>query len=549
MNEVFKIALVKEKLRQLLSKKWMGPAVILIAIAVKIIQQIYFFNTRSDMTYQVLGMHHLLEGHGISLASLSIADISSVNYNPLNQWPPGFSLLLTPFYLLCGKNYIAAALTLGIACAILLIFVTRGILKLCSVPYHLVNLFTLATGFFSYYFYTIPCTDAAGISFLLTAFYFALKILKKEKTGKSDLLLLCLSLILSGFIKYLFVPVVFVIPVFLFVKGLMNKASPLKRAGLYSFMVLLLVFGAFFLWQKTATGTTGYIKEVQRGFYPENLEASFPFVPGAFIRPDSLLALLGQESAAWKITFEILQVITLVLFVTAALLLLKWFLKNRLKNISTAGDFAFLSFKVSAIIVLLLVFLSLRVGKETFDFGKWTYVQEPRYYGTIIVFIHLAVFIFYVQKKIWSSSKRTLLLGLFLLLWLPEVVRGLYFTANRVAKLGKETYGWQQELGFQKAADAVIRRIELQQPGKTIVLAGNSDWMILRVSLFSHLAAFTNTDMLLKPEEIKSSKPAILLTMIAEDKKDIYKSFISLNGVKEEGSTNGFLFYSFPVIP
>lgn len=527
----------------------MGIVVILGAIIIRVIQQIYFFNTRNDMTYQVLGMQHLLEGNGISFASLNSSDISSVIYHPLNKWPPGYSILLVPFYLLCGKNYILAALMLGITCSALLIFVTRGILRLSGVPYHLINLFTCITGFFSYYFYTIPCTDAAGVSFLITALYFALRILKSKMALKSNVLLLCLSLVTAGFIKYLFIPAIVVIPAFLLAKGYLTKTGYLKKAGLISFIFLIAVFGSYFVWQKTGTGEIGYIREAQRGFYPENLKAAFPFITGAVTRPDTITKVFPETANTGKDIFIVFQVLTLVFFVPLAAALTTSLIKNSRKKVPVSENFISLSFLISLALIVLLVYLSLRVGKENFEFGKWTYIQEPRYYGAIIIFIHLGFFIFYSQQQPLPSRIRVWMFGLVLLLMTPEIMRGITFTAGRIVKCGVETFGWQQELGFQKKADAIITKIKGQQPENIIVLAGTSDWMVLRIALYSHLPAFTNADLLLKPDEIKSSKPAILLAIIADDKKELYKSFISLKSVKEEGEGNGFRFYSLPVNP
>jgi hypothetical protein len=543
------IVRIVEKVRWLLSQKQTGVFIVLLAIIARIIQQVYFFNTRSDMTWQVLGMQHLLEGHGISRAVPNPADIAEIIYQPLNQWPPGFSLLLAPFYLLFGKNYIAAALALGVVFSLLLIFITRAILKQTGVPYHFINLFTLVTGFFNYYFYTIPCTDAVGISFLITAIYFALRILKSEVGLIKNVFLLCLLLIASGFIKYLFIPALFLIPAIIFFNGMMNKISYLKKAGLFSFISLVIVFGSFFVWQQTGSGTIGYIREAKRGFYPENLQALFPFVTGAFIRPETITQALPGKEGVLKNLFLASQLLTVLCFIGLSFLFLKSFLRNNLKNLSAADNFAWLSFAVSAAVILLLVYLSVRVGKESFDFGKWTYVQEPRYYGAIIIFIHLAVFILYAQQKRMSPTKKIAIASLLFIFWIPELTRGVTFTANRVIKAGKETYGWQQELGYQKKADIIVQKIKTQYPENKIILAGTSDWMVLRVSLYSHLPAFTNTDLLLEPLEIKSTKPAILLAMIAEDKKNIYKSFISLAAAKEEDAADGFVFYSLPVNP
>jgi hypothetical protein len=175
---------------------------------------IVFFNTRSDMTFQILGVQHLLNGEGLSFAHISADNLSAFQYRPITKWPPVFSLLYIPFYILFGKNYIAAAIAMGIVAAIGLIFVTRAILKTLDLPIVYINLFTLLTGFFGYYFYTIPNTDPVGITIFLFACYLCLKMIKKGKTSNTSLFLFMLALLASGLFKYLFILPTMVIPFF-----------------------------------------------------------------------------------------------------------------------------------------------------------------------------------------------------------------------------------------------------------------------------------------------------------------------------------------------
>ena len=208
----------KEKCIRLLADPKTGYFIVFLVIVCRALQLIYLFNSRNDMTFQILGAQYLLDGHGLSAAEISLADISETIYHPLNQWPPGFSILFIPFYLAFGKDYILAALAIGIVFAILLIFAGRAILKVLGVPSHLINLFTLLSGFFGYYFYTKPCTDAEGITFFVIAIYYTLLLLKGKGNTVWNLLLVIFCLLFSGFIKYLYIPVTFVIPVFLFYK-------------------------------------------------------------------------------------------------------------------------------------------------------------------------------------------------------------------------------------------------------------------------------------------------------------------------------------------
>ncbi|HWR32102.1 MAG TPA: hypothetical protein VN451_01140 [Chitinophagaceae bacterium] len=539
------ISAVKEKLKQMLSHRYAGFFIVITVIIARIIQQIYFFNTRNDMTYQVLAAQHLLDGHGISYASIAANDLSHIFYQPLNQWPPGFSVLFIPFYILLGKNYIAAALALGIFCAILLIVTSRAILKLLEVPGYLINLFTILSGFFGYYFYTKCCTDAIGISFLLIAFYYSLLLIKKSGSLTKNILLLTTSLLICGFIKYLFMPAVLVIPFFLIAKGIAAKESPLKKAGAISFFVLLIAFGAFFLYQQNISGSVGYVKEQGRGFFPENLKATFPFITGSFIKPDSHEQFFPLQAGKY-----FFQIISVAFFAVLLFFFLKGLVQNHLKKQCIRNDFFYLSFFVSSVIISLLVFLSLRVAKEPIDQEQfWTYVEEPRYYGIITVLLHIGVFALYPWYK---STKKVFLKYLFpvlILFMIPEMIRGFAFTANRFSRINREKYGWQYELQFQKKINQIISNLSEKGKNRMIILYGTSDWFTLRAGLYSHIPILKESLKKINSQELKTTKPVTVLAIIGKDDFNQNKHFISSESVRSEGNGYGFFFYSFDINP
>ena len=119
------IATFAHKVKHLLADKKITLAIILFTITCRIIQLIYFFNIRVDGMYQHMATLNFVNGHGISTGYALPTDLSTTVYEPLINWPPGYSLLLAPFYILFTHNYIAAGLTLDIFAAITLILFTR----------------------------------------------------------------------------------------------------------------------------------------------------------------------------------------------------------------------------------------------------------------------------------------------------------------------------------------------------------------------------------------------------------------------------------------
>jgi len=101
-------------IRQLLEKKAITIAILLIAIISRVLQNLFFFNIRSDASYQILATDHFIHGHGISLAKVLPQNLSNITYEPLTNWPPGFSILILPFFALFNHDYVAAGLILFI---------------------------------------------------------------------------------------------------------------------------------------------------------------------------------------------------------------------------------------------------------------------------------------------------------------------------------------------------------------------------------------------------------------------------------------------------
>src|SRR5215203_5982614 len=102
----------QQSLQRVLSAKVFGWITIVVAIGVRGIQLLYFFNIRSDASFQFLATQNLVKGHGLSIGRVNASDLASVDYVHLVQWPPGFSILAAPFYVLFNNNYIIAGFVL-----------------------------------------------------------------------------------------------------------------------------------------------------------------------------------------------------------------------------------------------------------------------------------------------------------------------------------------------------------------------------------------------------------------------------------------------------
>jgi hypothetical protein len=542
------------KFKEIFSAKWVSIAVVAIAIAARIIQLVFFYNIRVDGMYQVMAMQNFTSGHGISLSKVLSSDLSATVYESLINWPPGYSVLLSPFYLLFNNNYILAGLALDILAAISLIVICRRILKLLETPIYLVNIFTLFTGFFIYYFYFISSSDSIAITFFAAAIYHTLLILKKDKPTLNNSAWLIILLFLAGFIKYLFIPIVFIIPLFLFLKGYGEPANltgsqraVLRKTGIISFLGLALLFSILLIYQKITSGSAAYISEPSRGWFPENLNMAWPSFPASLINPDTVDIVLPGTGLA---VFRIFQILHLILFAGIFIFILRRIFKLGFKKLSESDSFFYINFFLSAGITILLTILSLGVGKEENIPGQWwTYIEEPRYYGLVNVLLHIAVFGIYQYHKMLQSKFLKYLMICLVIFMLPEFFRGIVFTANRITNITQEEYSWQNDLKIQKYADSIIEKEKKEYPVEKVVVTGSWYYVYYRVGIYSKIPALLETEKINDLSTLNSKKPTLVLIILQEKDFPDYLPFLSSKEKELAGSFRGFYFYTTYVNP
>lgn len=538
---------MKQIIAAVLSQKRVTTLILAIIVVSRVLQLLYLFNTRNDMSYQILAAQALYEGHGVNSTTVSADDLSTLHYRPLVGWPPGFSVLLLPFYALYGQNYLAAALTLNILSALVTIFFGRRILKLLEMPLHLINLFTILTGFSIYYFYLKPCTDSIAIAFLIMAVYYTISLYKSSQQAFKKNTAIGLTLMCCAFVKYLYTPVVFVFPVLILAEGFYKKKRYLKISGSTLLVILLVACLSFFIYQKLSSGAIGYIKEPERGFYPENLLSAHPFIPASLIKPETLEWFFNWAPQAASLILRFFQIGHLFVFLSVVFLGIRNCVKQGLQQDSVIGSFFYLALIVSFAVFAILVWLSINVAKEDVDGGLfWTYVEEPRYYGAINIFIHLIVFI---SLPLIRHKRSKYVFYFFFFCMLGEAVRGAIFTANRALHFGKEQYGWQQELKFQQNTAALVNQEKKKQRADKIVLIGSSDWMTIRAALYCSLPIFEDVTRLNNLSALHAKEPVMLFAIIRKDHVIYFDTFVNSNKTRFAGSGEGFLFYTHTILP
>ncbi|HEX5654300.1 MAG TPA: hypothetical protein VFX58_14560, partial [Chitinophagaceae bacterium] len=380
------------------------------------------------------------------------------------------------------------------------------------------------------------------------AFYYTLAISNDNKKTTARTILLLAFLLLCGLTKYLFLPVVFILPLFLLARGIADKDANLKKAGGICFAVLVLALGSLLAWQKYSSGTAAYISEPGRGFFPEHLLSAYPAIPASLLKPDTLGLLINRSPATGSPIYSVYQILHLLLLVAAVIWVFYLYRQYGLRKIPLAASFVYITAAVLFTITLLLGILSLFVPKETINPGwLWTYIEEPRYYGLVNVLLHLSVFVLYRYQKLFKQTRSRFFFYFLFLLMVPDMIRGMVFDGRRILHFGKEEYSWQYEHSIQEFADSIIREQQSNYPGVPMVITGPSHYMNNRVSLYNGIPILKEFRLINDSSSLRTSEPVILLVMIHENELPNFTSFTASQ--PEAGSFKGYRFYIHHVKP
>lgn len=525
-----------QKIKNILSgapATWIILTTILLGRA---IQLIYFYNIMVDGMYQTVAMQNFVHGHGFSLGEVDINNFSKINYSLLNNWPPGYSLLLSPVYIITGHNYILSGIITDLLFALLLIYFSRKVLFLLNNPKWAVNIFTILTGSYLYWFYKICSSDASAIVFFLMGIYYCIQLISEKHVTPGSITGITLPLAAAGMIKYMFIPLSFIIPVYIYLASPKEKA--IKQASLIICAILAFLFGLMLYWLGNESNSVAYISSTERGFFPENLLELWPVIPSSILNHSTLIETAGlkpQLSALVLAAYRFLSVTGL------AILLIYLFRKSPDSEKNQLHHFLKISSFIILALTLELSVLSLFVGKEHILPGwEWTYIQEARYFGLANVLIHISVFSIAIANR-----KKFFLLSIILILaMIPDMLRGQLFIANRISHRKTETYNWQIELAIQKFADRIVRNAKLKNENNPLVVSGTSYYVNYRIALYAHIPALNNLNILTTEETAAKNKNATLILAIEKSKSDALTPIKEHWQIQFEGEQNGFYFYT-----
>ena len=476
-------------LKKLLSNKYLPIFCLIIAIINKsLIANIYSDLEGDKSIYLLFSANFLEQKQFLEPISFIENEQTYFRFNPaINS--PFYSFLAIPL-LQITNSFSKTAIIIDILSWI--IFLT-GLYKLSTLIFKdsaISSLLILCAGFFIYP-HEIQSTpkDTLAIGILLWSVYFTCSFIRHKSPGILLTLMLSLLFTALALTKYLYFPLVLVFLLILLFYSVILKS---KRhfllaivASVLNFGVLWLVLSSLSNQDQTNLNLTliqNPVKEFTKGFYPENIISTFPFISSSFINVNfwgvQLASILKSSYSSISKSFNILDLVILGFLLAG----LGWIRKQMSKE---AKPVFFIMLIISIAILGMLVYMSVSfkgvqyIGRDSL----WTYVSEPRSYLFIIVFLQLLLF-----YLILKTNLNPLLKNFLFLLFVIECAHGLYFTIKQTSQ--KEMIQKQLvENSSNKNIVAYTNYLSEKNKGKEVRLITNDNhlhWYSLLHSIKSY---------------------------------------------------------------
>jgi len=534
-----------DKTKAFLSDKRTSVISILIAIAARIALQLYFFDIGGDRSFQLVAAKSFIEGHNFSIPQVLPDNLYKQVYRPVIGWPPGYSLFLSLLFFISNKNIITAAIAFEILTAVLFIIFLRMLLKLLNQPVWVLNAYTLLSGFFIYDFAAASTTDFHSLTFFVFGIYCLFFFIKSNTITPLFGVLIGVILFLCPLTRYMYTPVVLIPPLYLLWTGYTEKNKRFVAGGFYCLVTLIFLLGGFYLFQYDLTGSASYIIPSKKGFYPSNLLRTSPVMFSAFMNLQVFcIALHSLFGFDYVRQIETIWHVHLIPF-AAVLIYVTIYLIGRIKRKRTIVEhYVYLGLLSSLCIIFLLVYLSLRnAAILTVTYPIWTFVEEPRYYAFVLLFIHQLVFIFLFNPTKRTSNLQKIFTVTFALLLGFQLLHGGYL-------ITKKLIAEHHDFTIRKSSKATnqfftisLDSLQHQHPQKKVVAVSN-DRTFQNLAALKEYNALYEVGYLNDTARVKSNKNIVFLVVLQGPVRSFFKNFLQLSNTRFIGSVGRYYFYT-----
>jgi hypothetical protein len=434
--QIFQIA---NGIKSGLERTYISYLCLLLAIIIKLALFLHFFQLEGDKLFQVIGAKNLIEGNGLTVNYVHLEDLSRQVYEPLNRWPPGYSLLVAAFLTL-SNNTVISCLIVDMFSIVLFFLVISKLLKTLTFPPFLRNILILFLGA-AFGPYLSKPTDLLANATLLFSCYLAIIFAFESSKSMGFAVLLGIANVFPLFLRYMYFPCVFIIPIVLIGLGYLRKDGRLRKGGFVSLIVTIVFSGCILAFQRLYTGHASYIFLSGKGFFPENVLMLYPAAIDAFVDVNFLQQQVARRTGVnymfWWSYAKIINGIILVFLLLKFLHLVKF----RKYDFFTKW-FLFISVAAITNIVILitLVYLSVTNHSSSHYFTdrlQWTFVGEGRFFIFLMTVLPLIAAYSLFNKSMsklyrWKKALQFVFIGLIFC----QLSHTVYFLAKRFDPLG-----------------------------------------------------------------------------------------------------------------
>jgi hypothetical protein len=526
-------------LKKLFSRKDVSVICFSLAIVIKILLFFYFQQIDVDKLSQAMAGKNLAEGHGLTIKQVHVSNLSTEIYERLVGWPPAYSVLFAIIYSLF-KDLDVSCFIIDIICIILFFILLRKFLRQLNFPDYLINLLVLFNGCaITYYIEKSTPTDFLTLMLFVYNCYLTIKVFTQRKPVLQGILLGVFNALLAWF-RYMYIPVIFVIPCVLLWNGLLKKDRKLLLYGTYTMALALLGVIALLSFQEP------FVPATEKGIFWSNLLHLDPVLFSSFMNLKFFLVQLSHQTGLSYLTCaRILRWINMVPFLILLILLFYSSLKRKWLAANTWQVFMTIGTLTGICIFLVLALLSLTHNAHYPLMSVfWTYVSEDRYFVILQFFIVILTvrWLFINTTAVFSLKKW--IQGLFLFLFTINILHGIYFLAkNFTFDKRNFTYLATQNRKIQYI-DNIIR--ENKKKNTDVVVAGDFS-MVNRSVLMGAKGLFVPSE--LNEKEMYADKPTKVIAVVNSLQLPFYKPFFKKEGVMLETQIGTFYFYSYYVKP
>lgn len=358
-----------------------------------IILEYFNFHLSPDTSIQLHTLKNFVSGHGITLTTLD--NNGAIIYKSCSLWPAGLVLFLSPIYLIT-KSTVTCFFILKIITFIFFLLFLSKYLNYLKLKDHqkkfIILFFCISISPFVDFF----ASDMLATTLCMWSFYFYIKYLDDERI--THLLLSVFLVALCYFIKYSFLPFL-IYPAVAFV--FKEKRNIFKKVNRFILIILFSIAAGLLFY---------YLNKLLVG--PAQMSSRFDAFNGnphwiQLTHMDGFLFSFGiyewffqnliKNHLDINIQFNWLSI--LVTFYFCWLFLKTFFKRAKFPNENRLVNSINISLSAGAMIIGFLCFLTINNPGQTWTNPYWTFVEETRYYGPVIIIGLINVLILFLIKK------------------------------------------------------------------------------------------------------------------------------------------------------